>query len=264
TNGDKLLSKGGMYNHMVEDIPLLFYANDQIGSFLEKGEPIVQKSSMLIVGINYINAGLPKCHWLHKSGKLRAVIFQNEEKKNEFERDRIGLEETELISMFGAIDLNSFLEICPRKREKREEDFIVAKMCTPDYRKYVTKDSVGKGEKIHLWQKKFDKELDTKFYSRLLKDSPKNVKFQFMEAHKELVEYFKDKEERMIFYKWNEIPVSEFLGNAHCFLYRTSNAWRDNYPRVLGEAMAAGLPSISENRDGPASRIIHGETGFFA
>jgi len=253
----------GMSESMVSDIPLFFYANDQIGRFLERGEEIVNKSSLLIVGINYINSGLPKSRWLHKSGKLKAILFQNKEKREEFIRDQIGFENTELVVSFGAIQLDKFLLLCPKKREKREEDFLVAKMCTPDSRKYVTKESLNQGKKIHLWQKKFSKELDTKLYSRLLHDTPKNVKFQFMEAHKELVDFFKN-ESRMIFYKWNEIPVTEFLEKSHCFFYRTSNAWRDMYPRVLGESMATGLPSIVENRDGPASRIIHGETGFFA
>ncbi|GAH85020.1 unnamed protein product, partial [marine sediment metagenome] len=156
------------------------------------------------------------------SGKLKAVIFQNEEKKNEFERDRIGLEGTELISMFGAIDLNKYLEVCTKKREK-EEPFVILRHSVGDYRKFVTENSVGKGEKIHLWQKKFDKELDTKFYSRLLKDT-KNTRFEFMEGHKELIEFFRG-ESRMKFFKWNEMPVEEFLSRGHCYLYRVSNLW---------------------------------------
>ena len=68
----------------------------------------------------------------------------------------------------------------------------------------------------------------------------------------------------MRFFGWNEIPVTEFLSRGHVYLYRTSNHWRDNYPRVMAEALAAGLPVIGEPRDGPRDRIKHGDTGFYA
>jgi glycosyltransferase involved in cell wall biosynthesis len=117
------------------------------------------------------------------------------------------------------------------------------------------------GQKIHLWQKHIIKENDVKFYKRLLKDT-KHTKFMFMEAHKELVEAFKN-EKRMIFKKWNSMPVTEFLEKCHLFLYRTSNAWRDNYPRVLAEALAAGIPALVEPRDGCKDRVVHGLNGLY-
>ncbi len=259
---NKYSFKNGMLENMVSDVPLLFYANDQIGAFCREAEPVVGKSSVVIIGINYINSDLPKCRWLDRTGKLKAVIFQNTEKKNEYIRDQIGFDSTELIVLFGAIDIHKYLELCTQKREKGSP-FVVLKHCVADGRKYVTEQSVGKGDKIHLWQKKFDKELDIKFYSRMLKDTKKNVRFEFMEAHKELIDYFKD-EPRMIFHKWNSMDVGEFLSRGHCYLYRTSNAWRDNLPRGLLEGMAAGLCPIVEPRDGPFDRVIHGRTGLYA
>lgn len=253
--------RDGMFQNMVADVPLLFYANDQIGPFMEESESIVEKSSDLIIGINYVNSSLPKSRWLDKTGKLKAVIFQNTEKKDEYERDRIGFESTKQIVLFGAIELDKYLEVCVEKREKKEDPFVILKHCTPDGRKYVTEESVGKGPKIHLWQKKFFKELDIKFYGRLLKDT-QNTRFEFMEAHKELIEKFKD-EPRMVFHKWDSIDVEEFLSRGHIYLYRTSNAWRDQYPRVVAEALAAGLPVLSEPRDGTKDRIVHGVTGFY-
>lgn len=253
--------KKEMSKTMVQNIPLLFYANDQIRAFTEEAQEIVAKSSNLIIGINYINSSLPKCNWIHKSDKLRAVIFQNEEKKSEFERDRIGFENTKQIVLFGAIDLDKYLEICPPRRNNKNDPFIVLKHCVPDYRKYVTEKSVGIGPKIHLWQKNIIKERDIKFYTRLLKDT-KNTKFEFMEAHKEIVEHFKE-EPRMVFHEFDSMPVGEFLSRGHAYLYRTSNAWRDNYPRVVAEALAAGLPVLGEPRDGTKDRIIHGNTGLY-
>jgi len=249
----------GIGLHMVEGVPLLFYANDQIGAFCKEAERVVEKSSAVIVGINYINSDLPKCRWLSKTGKLRGVIFQNTEKRDEFERDRIGFEDTEQVVLFGAIDLEKYLEVCVKKREE-DEPFVVLKHCTADWRKYTTEKSAKTGDKIHLWQKNFTKEIDVKFYTRMLKDT-KNTRFEFMEAHSELVNAFKN-EPRMVFHKWNSMDVSDFLSRGHIYLYRTSNAWRDQYPRVVAEALAAGLPVLSEPRDGTKDRIVHGNTGF--
>jgi len=250
-----------MDKHMRQDLPLLFYANDSIRKFVDDGQKIIEKSQSVIIGINYTNSSLPSCTWLSKTKKVRGIIFQNKEKMAEFKRDQIGFNDTKLISLFGAIDLNKFLEICPVERKMPNDKLIVLKHCTPDFRKYVTKESIKKGDRIHLWQKFLDKELDTKFYSRLLKDI-NNIEFHFMEAHKELVEYFKN-EPRMRFYKFDEIKTTDFLANGHVYLYRVSNLWRDQYPRGLAEALSAGIPALVEPRDGTNDRIVHGDTGFY-
>lgn len=250
----------GMYDHMRHNVPLLFYANDCIWDFVKHGENIVNKSSDVIVGINFCNGSLPKANWLSRTKKLKAVIFQNEEKKSEFEHSAIGFDDTRLISMFGAIDIDKFLEVHSPKREKNQQ-LVVLKHCVADNRKYVTKESFNSGEKIHIWQKHLFKDVDTKFYSRLLKDT-KNIRFEFMEAPRELVDFFKDNE-RMVFHKWNAMSVSDFLKRGHVYLYRTSNAWRDQYPRVIAEALAVGLPVLTEPRDGTKDRVIHGDTGFY-
>jgi len=251
--------ENGMAENMKPGLPLLFYANDCTGKFAEYGESVVNNSSNVIIGINYVNRPLPMCHWLSKSGKLRAVIFQNTEKMNEWTRDEVGFNGLKKIVLFGAIELDKFLEICTKNR-KKDENLVVLRHSVGDYRKFVTKESQNRGEKIHIWQKHFDKELDTKFYTRLLKKF-KNIQFEFMEGHKELINHFKS-ENRMIFHEWNAMPVNKFLERGHVYLYRTSNLWRDNYPRVVAEALAAGLPVITEPRDGTFDRVRHGDTGF--
>jgi len=238
----------------------LFYANDCIWDFVKTAEPLVKKMNKLIVGINYCNGTLPKCDWLAKTGKLKAVIFQNKERKDDFERQAVGFEKTELITLFGAIELDKFLEVCINKRNDKDK-LVILKHCVNDYRKYVTKESENNGDKIHLWQKNLHKELDTKFYARLLKDT-KDTVFEFMEAPEELENEFKN-EPRMKFHKWNSMPVDKFLSRGHIYLYRTSNMWRDNYPRVMAEALASGLPVLTEPRDGPLDRVQYGDTGFY-
>jgi glycosyltransferase involved in cell wall biosynthesis len=126
----------------------------------------------------------------------------------------------------------------------------------------VTTQSERNGEKIHQWQKDFIKEKDIKFYSRLIKDCKFDVHFMFMEAHNELVSMFGN-DPHFTFCRWDDMPVVDFLRQGHIYLYRTSNMWRDNYPRVVAEAMAAGLPVLSEPRDGCKDRIDHGNTGYY-
>ena len=250
---------GPMQDTMEEGLPLLLYGNDNVNNFIEIGKGVVEKSSSVIVGINFINGALPKApEWL--SDKLKAVIFQNEEKMMEYERDQLGQDHVEKIVLFGAIELEKFIDILPVSRNDGGK-MIVLKHCKPDYRKYVTADSVGGGQKIHVWQKHFAKDRDIDFYKRMLKDTS-NVYFEFMQAHKELVEAFPN-EKRMKFWGWDEISVEEFLSRGHVYLYRTSNMWRDQYPRVLAEALASGLPALVEPRDGTKDRVIHGDTGFY-
>jgi len=247
---------------MKPGLPLLFYANDQIWDFCKNCESVMAGASALIVGINYANGSLPKCAWLNASGKLRGVIFQNSEKRDEFRRDAIGFESVRLVVLHGAIDLERMYGVVQKRREGAEP-LVVLKHCKPDHRKYVTEESVNNGDKIHVWQKRFVKERDVDFYARLLRDLHFPVEFWFMEAHPELSKHFSS-EPRMRFLKWDEMPVDKFLGSGHVYLYRTSNLWRDQYPRCMGEALAAGLPVIGEPRDGPYDRIRYGDTGFYA
>jgi len=253
-------SDGSMAKNMKPGLPLLFYGNDSIRDFTRNAQEVVSKSCAVIIGINYVNDKLPKCDWLSASNKVKAIIFQNEEKRDEFERDRIGFEDTKQVVLFGAIDLERFIEVCPPERKKGQE-LVVLKHCMPDYRKYVTQESKSGGDKKHIWQHEVIKEDDVKFYGRLLKDT-KDIKFEFMEAHKELVNAYKN-ESRMVFRKLNEIPVDDFLSKGHVYLYRTSNRWRDQYPRTVAEALAAGLPVLTEPRDGTKDRVVHGDTGFY-
>ena len=244
-------------------IPLLFYGNDQIWDFC-KGDmtrKTVENSTALIIGVNYANGSLPRSAWLNASGKVRGVIFQNSEKRDEFRRDAVGFTDARLIVLHGAIDMEPMYAIT-QKRRTGEEPLVVLKHCKPDFRKYVTEESVGNGDKIHVWQRRFQKERDVDFYERLLKEIKFPIQFWFMEAHKELVKRY-EHDARFRFLKWDAMPVTEFLGSGHVYLYRTSNLWRDQYPRCMGEALAAGLPVLGEPRDGPMDRIRHGDTGFY-
>ena len=249
-----------MEEKMTCGIPLLFYANDCVWDFPKYAEGIVSRSSMLIVGINYAIGGFKRCDWLNDSGKLKAVIFQNEEKREEWVSQVFGYLNTELIVLFGAVDIDKFYSVNTSPRNK-DMDMVVLKHCVADARKFVTEESKSQGEKCHVWQKHMFKDTDVVFYGKILKEM-KNIRFEFMEAHSELVHAFK-KESRMVFHKWDSMSVESFLSRGHVYLYRTSNAWRDQYPRTVAEALAVGLPVLTEPRDGTKDRVVHGDTGLY-
>jgi len=56
---------------------------------------------------------------------------------------------------------------------------------------------------------------------------------------------------------WSDDPkaVAAFLASGNCFWYLLPEGYTDQGPRVIVEAMAAGLPVIAENRDGAKDRV---------
>jgi len=62
-------------------------------------------------------------------------------------------------------------------------------------------------------------------------------------------------------YQSDPQSVAAFLGKGNVFWYLLPDGYTDQGPRVVVEAMAAGLPVICEDRDGPADRVTT-ETGW--
>lgn len=58
-------------------------------------------------------------------------------------------------------------------------------------------------------------------------------------------------------YAWSDDPkdIAAFLATGNCFWYLLPGGYTDQGPRVIVEAMAAGLPVIAENRDGARDRV---------
>jgi len=82
------------------------------------------------------------------------------------------------------------------------------------------------------------------------------TKFSFMPAPS-----FLESKENVTDYNYNEVSVPEFLSKGNCFWYMLPYGYTDQGPRVIMEAMAAGLPVIAENRDGAKDRVTE-ETGW--
>jgi glycosyltransferase involved in cell wall biosynthesis len=57
------------------------------------------------------------------------------------------------------------------------------------------------------------------------------------------------------------LPAWAFLDRASLFMYPVKPDYREQGPRTIVEAMAAGLPCIVDNRDGPSDRVTL-ETGW--
>jgi glycosyltransferase involved in cell wall biosynthesis len=60
----------------------------------------------------------------------------------------------------------------------------------------------------------------------------------------------------------NAFPANEFLRGLDCFTYRTHPSWFEAWGRVVGEAMATGLPVVVHANGGYAQIIEHGANGF--
>lgn len=69
---------------------------------------------------------------------------------------------------------------------------------------------------------------------------------------------------QFVFYERDEMRVPEFLAGVDIFAYPVADHVRDQGPRVIMEAMAAGCCVVAEPRDGARDRIVHGVSGLLA
>ena len=75
--------------------------------------------------------------------------------------------------------------------------------------------------------------------------------------------FLSDRSGRSDWSDWSDDPetIAAFLASGNCFWYLLPDGYTDQGPRVIVEAMAAGLPVIAENRDGAKDRVTP-ETGW--
>jgi ADP-heptose:LPS heptosyltransferase len=84
-----------------------------------------------------------------------------------------------------------------------------------------------------------------------------NIKFDFMPAPSFLDRGIPGVHAHPV----NGIPVPDFLSTGNCFWYMLPEGYGDMGPRVIVEAMAAGLPVVADNRDGAKDRVTE-DTGW--
>jgi glycosyltransferase involved in cell wall biosynthesis len=56
--------------------------------------------------------------------------------------------------------------------------------------------------------------------------------------------------------------TKDFYAGFDLFVHKNTEGTTDSWGRIISEAMAAGLPVVTENRGGPAEQVDHGVTGF--
>lgn len=83
-----------------------------------------------------------------------------------------------------------------------------------------------------------------------------SIEFHFMPARSDCMDH-----PQVYKYRKNDPPVYEFLNNGNCFLYHLPPEYTEGGPRVILEAMAAGLPVICDNHSGMKDRVTD-ETGW--
>ena len=85
-----------------------------------------------------------------------------------------------------------------------------------------------------------------------------NTKFTFMSGHKSLdgLDYVDNLKEY-------SMPMLDVLQRGSVFWYPLPDGYLDNGPRVIMEAMAAGLGVIADNRGGAKDRIVSGTGRLF-
>lgn len=257
--------ENGIEKQMKKGLPLFFYGNDQVYIFNshKKAKEVVDNSSVIILGINFVVGGLSRSKWLGETNKVVGAIFLNDEKKRSWEKIYKGYYTKDIFLQVlpPCVSIENFINI-PLLDHNEKDKFIILRHSRPDGFKFVLKDNQGIGENVYPWQKYLDQDLDVVFYKKIIDEIP-DLHFKFMAAPEEIIKEF-NSSPNFTFYRWNEMPVEKFLSSGHLYLYRVSKSCRDQGPRVICEAMAAGLPCISEPRDGPRDRISHGENGFYA
>jgi ADP-heptose:LPS heptosyltransferase len=82
------------------------------------------------------------------------------------------------------------------------------------------------------------------------------TEFYFMPARSDCMEHPAVHRHRK-----NVPPVYEFLSLGNCFFYHLPPGYQDQGPKVICEAMAAGLPVIADNRYGAKDRVTP-DTGW--
>lgn len=252
-----------MKDKMTKNIPLFFYGNDGVYSFSEKSDifrEIVDNSSCLILGINFVAGGLQKSEWIKDTQKLAGVIFLNQDKKKQWEDTSIFDKKIPLIVLHPIISIDNIINETGQIFKRKSQEMIILRHSTGDSRKFVNKDNISSIGRGLPWQKFIPKKTDIEMYGDISKIS-KHIKIMFMVAPQNLIIEYKNNEQFQ-FYKWDEISVNSFLKKGHIFLYRTSNLWDDQGPRSVTEAIASGLPILTEPRYGLKDRVENGYNGF--
>ena len=216
---------------------IIFYLNDVVYKLDKDPEyrRVIEEAETVYMVLNFTNGPVPKLPWIAK--KVKRVFFLNREKLNGFQS--ACCEEWKSVSKRAyppPVDILQYLDI-DRPLDRRP---IV----------------IGRHSRMSL---KYP--MDPCYiYRELIKKIPE-AHYAFQIPHRKISQEFKD-DPRFILNTWNKVPVHDFLASIDIYASIISPKVHDQGPRVLIEAMAAGLPCVVENRDGMKERMINGVTGY--
>lgn len=212
----------------------VWYMNDSVYKLLKDDDfkDVIRNAYVIL---NFTNGGIQKQAWL--KDKVHKFFFLNKQKRDEFQAACV--EELKCIPKVALpppVEISKYLAI---NRIYNRETIVI-----------------GRHSRISL---KYPKEPE-KMYEILSERLP-DVRFHFQIPHPAIAKRFRDNP-RFRFYKWNEKPIDDFLGDIDIYLSIINPNTNEQGPRTLMEAMASGLPCVVENRDGMKERMINGHTGF--
>jgi glycosyltransferase involved in cell wall biosynthesis len=206
---------------------LVFYANDHpynLEENREAWEKALGAAGRTVAVLNFV-VGQAVSEWF--ASRLGKVIFLNSTKEREFLDRAKGFKGRSQV-LPPPVDLKPFLAI------------------QPDYSKITfIRHSRVDG--------KYVPEETTRLISKFLK-VVRGAEFWFM-AVPPFLRPLAQANSNIHLLGWNEEPVAQFLSHGSVFWYRLPPTLRDQGPRVIVEAMAAGIPCIADNRDGAKDRI---------
>jgi hypothetical protein len=191
----------------------------------------------IYIVLNFVLGGLQNCGWLSYY-PVKKILFLNTTKMGEW-RNKVcdELRHIPTYSLAPCVDIDQYLNAPKVKSDKIR---------------------IGRHSRISL---KYPQEPCTIYDEIMNNMSGNGYEFHFMLAHNKIKSKYQG-DSRFIFHDWNQPSVPEYLANLDIYLYEINPNTRDQGPRVIVEAMAAGLPVIAENRDGMKDRIKQGITGI--
>jgi len=212
---------------------LVFYANDhayKLEENREAWERAMGSAGRTVAVLNFV-VGQAGREWF--ASRLETVVFLNHTKEAEFLNHAKGFTGRTRV-LPPPVNLTPFLAI------------------QPDYGKtaFVRHSRVGG---------KYDPEETLRLIGEFLRVVP-GAEFWFMAAPP-FLKPLAQAHANIHLLGWSEEPVERFLSHGSAFWYRLPPSLRDQGPRVIVEAMAAGIPCIADNRDGAKDRITP-ETGW--
>jgi hypothetical protein len=215
---------------------LMFYANDavyKLVQFKETWQRLLGNAKRKCMCLNFV-MGESWQPWF--SGQLDEVLFLNTTKEQEYLKR---LHEKELPQM-------KTMTLAPPVFIEKYRGIV------PDYSKIT-----------FVRHSRYTGKYNDKDYMEIIRkwmEITPDSEYHFMATPPFLKKAF-GRDKRFHMYGWDGIPVSTLLSQGSLFHYRLPKSMRDQGPRVIVEAMAAGIPVIGDNRDGAKDRITS-KTGW--